>query len=290
MDGTVTTTREYDPSVFFNNGSAYIVFGGPEWAYGPGAGYFIARLDKDMTTLSETPRRIELDHEGDDKVSLNRIGDRYYLTFASHYATSESFYGPYHYMGNTGASTDHGSYFSWNGQLFNAFTVYDPSQTYRSTGICYVHQRQNGELQVDQLIVEYGVGQYDGRWNKIEAEWFMKAANVEKRENPRSGFDVVCKANGTLLFPNIRHLAGRGNITFYAACTSADGATIKLYDGEDSASPIATVEICYSGHLTWRSYRIFRQQLSNLPETFHLRLDIEVVGDGELRLDYLAFH
>ena len=86
LDGTVTTTTEYDPAIFRDeDGEYYIVFGGPSWAYGEGCGYFIARLAEDMISLAETPRRIELDHEGDDKASLNKMDGRYYLSFGGVY-------------------------------------------------------------------------------------------------------------------------------------------------------------------------------------------------------------
>ena len=115
------------------DGTFYIVFGGPKWAYGEGAGYFIARLNEDMVSLAETPKKIELDHEADDKAPLNRIGDKYYLSYGSHYAISENVYGPYRYMGNTGASEDHGSYLEWNNQLFNSFTI---MESFSCKGYC----------------------------------------------------------------------------------------------------------------------------------------------------------
>jgi len=96
LDGTLAPTPEYDPAIFQDrDGSFYIVFGGPVWYYGEDAGYYIAKLGQDMCSLAEAPRRIELDHEADDKVSLNRIGDTYYLTYASCYAVSDDVYGPY---------------------------------------------------------------------------------------------------------------------------------------------------------------------------------------------------
>ena len=35
----------------------------------------------------------------------------------------------------------------------------------------------------DQIIAEYGVGHYDSEWNKIQAEWYMQAKAVKKKEN-----------------------------------------------------------------------------------------------------------
>ncbi len=77
LDGTLTATTEYDPAVFKDDdGEYYLVFGGPAWAYGEGCGYFIARLNEDMISLAETPRRILLDHEGGEKASRIKIGGR----------------------------------------------------------------------------------------------------------------------------------------------------------------------------------------------------------------------
>lgn len=288
LDGSASSTREYDPAVFIDeDGSAYLLFGGPAWAYGEGAGYFIAKLNEDMVSLAEPPRRIELDHEGDDKVSLNRIGGQYYLTYASNYATASDVYGPYRFVGNTGASEDHGSYFEWNGQLFNAFTIFDPTTHYRSSGICYVHRTASGRLSVDPVIVEYGVGRYDARWNKIEAEWFMKAKGIRKAENPRYGFDVACTTSGTLLYPNVEHLEQSSGIAFFASCSSPRGAQVKIYDGEAKQTLLGTCEIPGGSDISWRSYSISTAELQqNMPSRSDLFLEVSVDGLGELRIDY----
>lgn len=184
LDGKMTPTREYDPAVFRDDdGEYYLVFGGPAWCYGEGCGYYIARLNEDMVSFAETPRKIELDHCGDDKASLNRFGGRYYLSYGGFYAIADSVYGPYRFMGHTGSTIDHSSFCEWNGQLFQAITVKEQTDRYRSSGLCYVHVKDSGELVTDPLIVEYGVGQYDGNWSRIEAQWYMKGENVKKVEN-----------------------------------------------------------------------------------------------------------
>ena len=181
LDGTLTPTREYDPCVFKDDdGECYLVFGGPKWCYGPDCGYFIVRLNEDMVSFAEAPRRLELNHPADDKASLNKFNGRYYLTYGGYYAIADNVYGPYEFKGHTGASMDHTSYFSWNGQIFNAITIVDHYGLYRSSGMCYVHIRDNGDLVTDPLIAEYGVGQYDSDWNRIEAEWFMRGVHVQK--------------------------------------------------------------------------------------------------------------
>ena len=110
LDGTLTPTREYDPCVFKDDdGEYYLVFGGPAWAYGKDCGYFIARLNEDMVSFAEQPRRLEVNHPADDKASLNKFNGRYYLTYGGYYAISDNVYGPYEFKGHTGASMDHTS-------------------------------------------------------------------------------------------------------------------------------------------------------------------------------------
>ena len=301
LDGTLTTTREYDPAIFKDiDGTFYIVFGGPAWAYGEGSGYYIAKLQDDMVSLAETPRKIELDHEADDKVSLNRIGDMYYLSYGSHYAISENVYGPYRYIGNTGASEDHGSYLEWNNQLFNSFTIFDPTMCYRASGVCYVHQKKNYELVVDPLIVEYGVGQYDSDWNKIEAEWYMKLSGAAaKNENPRYGFDVeifgdheeekLTEAN--LFYPNIRNVKNKKGIAFFLSCNCMEGAVIEVWLQGSAEKLLGKCNVKYTKEHSWRSYRMFTLPLEKLEtDLLDLKLVIKVNGTGSCKLDYFKFY
>lgn len=290
LNGNSTPTREYDPAVFTDDdGSSYLVFGGPSWAYGQGAGYFIARLNSDMVSLDESPVRVELDHEGDDKASINKIGGRYYLTFASNYAISESVYGPYRYLGNTGASTDHGSYLQWQGQLFNAFTIFDPSSTYRASGICYVHQKETGELEVDPLIVEFGVGQYDAAWNKIEAEWFMRGEGLVKKQHPAHGFDVAITSSGQLEYPHLQNCEEVAGVALFVSCDAPDGATIEFWEGSEARRRVAVLQVPYTGATSWRSYRMLTTGIERLDEDCTLVLTASVQGRGELRLNYMKF-
>ena len=201
----------YDPAAFIDDdGTPYLVFGAPAWAYGEGEGYFIARLNEDMISLAEPPRPLLVNHPADDKASLHKENGRYYLTYRSYYAVSDSVYGPYCFMGSVGVSSDHGSYEKWNGQWFHSFTVQDPTDYHRATGICYVHYKKSGEMVCDQLIAEYGVGRYDGRWNKIEAEWYTAANSAVKKENDDGGFSVSpLNGEGKLFFPHVSHTAGK---------------------------------------------------------------------------------
>lgn len=292
LDGTVTTTTEYDPSVFRDeDGEYYIVFGGPSWAYGDGCGYFIARLNEDMVSLAETPRKIELDHEGDDKASLNRIGGRYYLSFGGFYAVSDCVYGPYKYIGHTGASIDHTSFCEWNGQLFNAVTVIDHFGEYRSSGLCYVHVKDSGELVTDPLIVEYGVGQYDSNWNRIEAEWFMSARNVRKVENTDLfGFSVSADEDAVLRYPKIRNLADKIGFAVNYDCVGG-GGIIELREKDENGRLFGEIKIEQpSPVFRWRNRRTgafrFREAL---PDTLDFCLTVRPEKGAEMRIDCFHF-
>jgi len=226
----ISPTRSYDPAVFVDDdGKAYIIFGTPVWANGDS--YYIAKLNPDMVSLAEEPKKIILDDLADDKPFLHKHNGTYYLTWASYYATSDNVYGPYVTRGNMNLTTDHGSFFEWHNQWFMAFTVNETIQKMRrATGIAYIHYRENGEMCADQLIREYGVGQYDGNWNQIDAEWFMKGEGVCKKENTFGGFDVVMRDGSSIEFPNIRNLPE--NPWILAFGVNEEAVDIDIFEGD----------------------------------------------------------
>ena len=282
LDGTLTTTREYDPCVFKDDdGEYYLVFGGPSWCYGEGCGYFIARLNEDMVSFAETPRRLEVNHPADDKASLNKFGGRYYLTYGGHYAISDNIYGPYEYKGHTGASEDHTSYFEWNGQIFNAITVFDHYGLYRSAGMCYVHIRDNGDLVTDPLIVEYGVGQYDSNWNRIEAEWFMRGVNVKKAEiHNYPGFFVTCTQEAVLVYPKVRNLSNKTGLSLKASC-SGTGGEIELREGNENGRVLGSVRLEKASHIPLPE---------TLPDVTDICLVLKPDPGEEMLVDHFHFY
>ena len=291
LDGTVTPTREYDPTVFQDDdGCYYLAFGGPAWAYGDGCGYFIAKLGDDMMSLAEPPRRIELDHFGDDKASLNKFGGRYYLSYGGYYAVADNIYGPYHFCGHTGSSIDHTSFCAWNGQLFQAITVNDHAGAYRSSGLCYVHIRHDGSLVTDPLIVEYGVGQYDSNWNRIEAEWYMKGEHIEKVENDTLfGFSVACKQRAVLHYPKIRNLKDKVGIVLCGCCVGK--ATVEVRESGETGHLLGTIDYDTPNNRFWfnsMSDRFFRFN-EPLPDVCDLCLVIRPEDGSEYRLDWFHF-
>lgn len=102
-EGTVPTEIR-DPGLFKDDdGEYYIVFG--TWDF------FIARLNEDMISLAETPRKIIIRNpQGpypnddkrptDDKPCLHKRGGLYYLSWGCYYGISDSVYGDYDCKGS----------------------------------------------------------------------------------------------------------------------------------------------------------------------------------------------
>ena len=89
-------TQSRDPGIFQEaDGTSYIVFGT--------FNYYIAKLNEDMVSLAEKPRKIDVGNpEGpfakgltDDKPFLHRRGRFYYLSWGSYYGIGLSPYGPF---------------------------------------------------------------------------------------------------------------------------------------------------------------------------------------------------
>ena len=278
-----TKTCSYDPTAFIDDdGTPYILFGTPVWAGGDS--YYIAKLNEDMISLAETPRKIELNNAADDKCFLHKHDGTYYLTWASYYATSDNVYGPYKFRGNINLTTDHGSFFDWNGQSYMAFTV---SETLRSarraTGFAYIHYKENGDMCADDIIREYGVGQYDGTWNRIEAEWFTKGHNVTKKENTYGGFDVVMKEGSWVEFSNIRGIPAQAYMTLWYA--AAEKVEIEVYEGDKLLTTAMLNDAQMRMDCGYTAYTHAVLPLF-LPEGDH---NIRIVAKGDLKLDWFNF-
>jgi beta-xylosidase len=172
--GSVATDIR-DPGLFKDDdGECYIVFG--TW------NFYIARLNADMISLAETPRRINiLNPEGpygkgktDDKPYLHKRGGLYYLSWGCYYAMSKSVYGDYDCKGSIVVEANvhpslrykhrhitldrHGSFFEWRGQWYFICNEMGITQKdhFRDSSITNVHYRENGEIEL-VLITPEGV-------------------------------------------------------------------------------------------------------------------------------------
>ena len=236
----LTPTHEYDMGIFQDtDGEYYIIFG--VWDF------YIARLNDDMISLAEKPRKITIfnprgpynpdghnkEKPTDDKPFLHFYNGKYYLSWGCFYAMSDNVYGPYDYKGsiiekesfapgyasptwpNGFKQGRHGSFFEWHNQWYFAYC--DISQTgnryFRDTFISYVHYKENGEMALIR-IDGTGVGEYVAN-QCIEAEDYFKAEGLSKKQDNRAGIVLGRLENENYLFyPNIRKTGNRSTIGF----------------------------------------------------------------------------
>jgi arabinoxylan arabinofuranohydrolase len=285
LSSELTPSLQYDPTVFVDDDKTpYLIWGLPN-----GNGYYISRLNDDMISLAEEPRRILIDGGAarDDKNFLHKKNGRYYLSWGSKYAISDNVYGPYSYIDNLAISQDHGSFFSWNGQDFYAFTIFDPTKYYRSTGICYVYYSEDGKMHADPMVAEYGVGIYDSQWSKINAIWYMKSKNVSKAENVWGDFDVCINNRSELYYPNIQNTSGKTKLYFELASVNDEVSYIEIFDGEKQ---IGSCEIMKTSGYHHCGYEVFRCDVE-VPDKENINLTLKFKGNGGelMRLHWFRF-
>jgi len=266
LSSELTPTHEYDKGIIEDeDGDFYIVFG--VWDF------YIAKLNEDMISLAEEPRKIQLNNphgpynqDGtktewytDDKPFLHIYHGKYYLSWGCFYAMSDNIYGPYDYKAsimekesfakgydaptwpNGFKQGRHGSFFEWHNQWYFAYC--DISQTgnrfFRDTFISYVHYKKNGEMALIR-VDGIGVGQYDANNGSIEAEDYFKASQINKVENGVKGFSVAGIDNGDFLtFQNINGLDDKSKIVFKGKVNK--NTTIEIH----SDSPEGEILVSY---------------------------------------------
>ncbi len=290
---SLTPTKSYDPCVFVDDDAdrtPYIVFGTPVWAGGDS--YYIARLNEDMISLAERPRKIELDNDADDKPDLFKRDGVYYLMWQSFYATSRNVYGPYTFCGHGGAANEHGNIFQWNNQWFHCFGVQDPTFTFRSTAMCYVHFKKDGSLVEDDMIVVQGVGQYQADWARIQAEWFMAGEGIRKQENAYNGFDVVADRDvAWVRYPNIRGVGEDAGLSLRGACFPPNGCAIEVREGDPQGELLGMLEVDPRDAPldSWRGYLPVNLRMRNRAGGLDLCLVFRGEGADLFRFDWFRF-
>lgn len=223
---------KWDPHIFQDeDGSAYLIVGtclqAPPWDC-----YLIARLTEDMIHLAEPFRRVEYYNNPcpEDKPSIHKFGGKYYLTHSSYYAIADNVYGPYVHGGNCGCNIDHGTFFTWHNQTYFATGGMDNANRYlRASYLAPCHYREDGGIVVDQKIMEYGCGQYDAAWEKIQASWYFKASGARKVEKKDGKFAVQLANGGLLYFPGISNVEEDTCLT--VAARSRETAELLIYEG-----------------------------------------------------------
>ena len=237
----IADTACYDPTVFIDddeNKTPYIIFGYTVF----GKSYYIARLNDDMISLAEEPRKIEIDDTWhNDATWMTKRGDTYYLN--SHetcYATSKNIYGPYTRRKDFAkeAFGDHGTFFDYHNQNYFAFCLpenwgvemKDVDRFYRTTKIAYAHYRANGDIVVDPFGYKVGVGQYDASWGKISSAWYFRATDELRKIEIKDGFGVTGIIDGSVLeYPNFSGIRENAELTLRVQANS--GSSVTVYAG-----------------------------------------------------------
>lgn len=304
MDADLTSTNEYDPTVLVDeDGEAYILFGHYR-KDNDDLSWYIARLNDDMISLAEQPKEVVMKDvidlmSANDKPNLHKHKGVYYLSAGSHYATSENIYGPYTVVGNSGNrdyglhSRAHGNYFTWNNQWFHTWCHFHLGKDvarYRESYMTYLHYKDNGDMVSDVNFLDKhfatGVGQYDANWPTIEAEWYMKADNMEKKECPLGGFELQNIQDGASLnFPNIANLDQQKSIRFHLA--SANGGTIIVRADTPDGRILGKAKVKSTGD--WSTYAYISCSLDKTAGVKGIYLDFQGEGDDILHLDKVSF-
>ncbi|MGB5943948.1 MAG: family 43 glycosylhydrolase [Leeuwenhoekiella sp.] len=307
----LTPTHEYDISIFEEDGEHYIIFG--VW------NYYIAKLNADMISLAEEPKKITINNprgpynrDGsntkmptDDKPFLHRYNGMYYLSWGCFYATSDNVYGPYDYKDSIVKESSfadgyseptwpngflqgrHGSFFEWHNQWYFAYC--DISQTgnryFRDTFISYVHYRESGEIETIR-VDGIGVGQYDTSQGYIEAEDYFAAKNVDKIENPIGGFSAIAtKEDAFLIFPNINNIADKSSIQFEYVTNGM--ATIELREDSEEGRLIRTCDFSANDS---RAYKKMSFPVTNLKNVKSLCIVFKNNSVKDLKINRFQFN
>jgi hypothetical protein len=283
-------TEARDPGVLQrNNGYTYIVFGTFK--------YYIARLNDDMISLAETPRRVIVSPEFgpygnklDDKPNLFERGGTFYLSWGCYYGMSDNVYGPFAYkdtiihrdrmepgMIQPGDITRdrHGDFFELYNQCYfacNDYSTPGSSPYFRNSIISYVHFRDNGEIEPIS-VTKIGVGEYDAS-NVIQAANYFKGEGITQKESPDGGFEVRnLKDGSTLAYPNTMNLPANATMSLRLANGNALRGTVEVHRDSPAGPILGSCSLPATGG--WNNYATIALPLKN--------------DAGKLDL-YLVFH
>ena len=311
LTSELTPTDEYDMAIFEENGEHYIIFG--VWDY------YIAKLNYNMISLAEKPRKININNprgpynqDGknvekptDDKPFLHKYKGKYYLSWGCFYAMSDNLYGPYDYKDsviklesfakgydaptwpNGFLQGRHGSFFEWNNQWYYSYC--DISQTgnryFRDTFISYVHYKENGEIATIRVDGE-GVANYNAN-QKIEAEDFFNAEGVKKEES-KNGFVIKTTDNKSYVnYTNLTGLENKSKLTLKASADEGAKFSIKILKDSLKGELIGfkTIEAKNSRN----NFSNITFNLKKLNQKENMYLIIEQLTNNQLKIDSFSF-
>lgn len=310
LTSNLTPTLEYDMAIFEENGEHYIIFG--VWDY------YIAKLNYDMTSLAEKPRKIVINNPKgpynlngknkekptDDKPFVHKYNGKYYLSWGCFYAMADNLYGPYDYKDSvikqesfaerfdaptwpTGFKQGrHGSFFEWHNQWYYIYC--DISQTgnryFRDSFISYIHYKENGEMATIR-VDGVGVGNYEAT-NTIEAEDFFKSEGLEKKE---FGENFVVKTNSNksfLSYPNINGLEGKSKIQIKVSAPKGGRFSFQIRKKSLAGEVVGSELLELQSENKLQSIIINLSSISNKENLYFL---IEQLDEKSLLIDSFSF-
>lgn len=311
LTSELTLTDEYDMAIFEEKGEHYIIFG--VWEY------YIAKLNYDMISLAEKPRKLiinnsrgpynqdgkNLEKPADDKPFMHKYNGKYYLSWGCFYAISDNLYGPYDYKNtiikkesfakgydaptwpNGFLQGRHGSFFEWNNQWYYAYC--DISQTgnryFRDTFISYVHYKENGEMAAIR-VDGVGVANYNSN-HKIEAEDYFKAEGIAKKET-NNGFAIKTIANKSYLnYSNVQGLENKSKFILRGLAEKGGQFSIKILRNSLNGELIG-FKTFEAGH-DKNKFSEISFNLKKLNAKENILISIEQLTNNQLQIDSFSF-
>jgi hypothetical protein len=251
--------------------------------------YYISKMNDDMISMAETPRIVTYSDATNawrptDGNFLHKHNGIYYLNqHSSKYGTSTNIYGPYTYRGLYGSpKEDHGTFFTWSNQTYNAFGLADVSTHYRKVHITYAAYKDNGDLVTDPFIAtnSLGVGQYDAAWHPIHADWYFAASDGISKNEADSGFELRNLVNGSfLIYPNVRNMSHNTPVSFRVSSGHKGGACIDVRQNSPDGTLLGSCTVPDTGG--WTNYQTVGCNLTNEAGTNSICLVFKG-GSGEI--------
>ncbi|WP_066631371.1 family 43 glycosylhydrolase [Labilibacter marinus] len=142
----IVPEHPYDPEIFeAEDGQYHIIFGVGK--------YYMSTLAEDMKSLESEPKLVPIQYEdgkefrSEDKPTLFKRKEKYYLVFGARYAMSDDLYGPYTFKGAF-LSGGHTSFFDWHGQKYVLQENHDICAFFRGASLKPVFFNPDGTIRI----------------------------------------------------------------------------------------------------------------------------------------------
>ena len=294
----LTPTKSYDPEVFEEDGKYTIIFGAGT--------YYAATLGDDMVSLADKPEPIEvMNPDGstrytDDKPSVFKRENRYYLVWGAHYAMSDQLRGPYEYKGAFYAG-GHGSVFNWKGHWYVVHEHHDISMFYRGIMLKPLYFQGDGTVDLSQ---DFGFPEGGGRvWSFDNSRMGWRSATGTHVEwSPRgtikgslAGRSIIESANwastetaGRTLHFRLRNATAASRLKLSFAEFDSDRERFWSYPGINWLEE-ASIEIELApGQSGFSEYSLKLDDVDNMPDVLkRLRIEFLEAKSGEWEFDYI---